>query len=319
MGFARIALIPSSVVWLGACSLPNDVISQLSSDAAGGGAPNTELPAPTSPIEPTSDPDCSERCGRLECPCQNGSISITAANGTRYRIDLTEVTIAQYAVFLEHGRPLTPRDPTEDAGASSLFEHQCAWNQTHTPAVTSYDMDVRCRTDFDFERFLAESPQRPIVCVDWCDARDYCLWNGGYLCGVIGGGSLDASSAHTNEDAWYSACSANGSRIYAYGNTYDPNACNTQESGNNGVSIPVASMPNCEGPVAGLFDMNGNADEWVDYCDPEHPRGQTEAQCFRVGGAFFQRGRELSRCDATLSGRRSTVGNDTGIRCCYDD
>jgi hypothetical protein len=97
--------------------------------------------------------------------------------GTFY-IDSTEVTVAQYQVFLT-------AKGTDTSGQPSV----CSYNTSYQPAQ-------------------ALSPQNyPITNIDWCDALAYCTWAGKHLCGAIGGGPIAIANALTaTKSQWFLAC-----------------------------------------------------------------------------------------------------------------
>jgi formylglycine-generating enzyme len=231
------------------------------------------------------------------------------ADGTSFAIDATEVTVTSYGKFLATGS-------TPETGPVA-HPDVCTWNTQFAPKADAQDLDPNCATYFDFDKLLEDESSLPVVCVDWCDASAYCAWAGGHLCGLQGGAPMMRDD-FGETDEWYSACSSAGTRTYSYGTEFDAKACNTLASGNGSIAITVATLPTCEGPSPGLFDMNGNADEWVAACDSFDTEGASFVSCYRVGGAFFQGGAAQSRCSSAYPGYRGLHGNDTGFRCCYD-
>lgn len=313
-----VAAVPLAASLPTSCAQADDVIART--------APSLQAPEPEALTEPQPIPEpqtltgpqpmpepqqevsCLLSCGGNECPCSN-TPQIVVPSGD-YSIDATEVTITEYQRFLSSGTT-----PSTGPQAHASF---CEWNTSFVPTESSVEVDPRCYTDFDFEGWLVTDPQRPVVCVDWCDAAAYCEWQGGRLCQRTDGGLIEGSEGDAPNSEWYLACSLAGAQAYSYGNDFDAMQCNVQGSGHNGYSIPVASLPSCEGPLDGLFDMTGNVDEWVAWCD-EYSVDEPEMDgCYRVGGGFFQGEASLSRCDAGLWGQRGLLGNNTGFRCCYD-
>ncbi|HYO93222.1 MAG TPA: SUMF1/EgtB/PvdO family nonheme iron enzyme [Polyangiaceae bacterium] len=265
------------------CTYPDDVIA---------------LPAPVLP--------CDLRCGLAECPCPaDPHVPIDFIPGAGFAIDATEVTVQQYSTFMK-SRPTPER---------SSAQPQCTWNESYEPVVSTFDVDPNCRA-FDYEALLIDDPQRPVVCIDHCDAVDYCEWRGGHLCGRMGGGGLLPGMRGSRQDEWYNACSAGDLQPYCYGSVFDPVACNSRFVDNQNGTLRVASLPDCEGPALGLFDMNGNVKEWVFDCEDSDP--PASSSCYRVGGAFFEGDANSLRCDSATEAQRSTLGHDTGFRCCYD-
>ncbi len=266
-----------------ACSQPDDYVAR---------------PAPP-------EPTCETGCGLPGCPCPDGDKIPIVVGTASFSIDATEVTVEQYSRFLQV-RGVLPRARAGD---------RCSFNESYEPVVASMNVDDNCVSAFDYQRFLTESPDRPVVCVDVCDARDYCSWVHGRLCGGTNGRVLGTNDRATNAEEWFLACGG-ASQAYCYGATFTRDACNVGGSRHGGISVAVASIPECEGPVAGLYDMNGNVNEWIDACDASSDSPAFD-ECYRVGGAFFQDDPSLSRCDSGSLAYRSTLGNDNGFRCCY--
>jgi formylglycine-generating enzyme required for sulfatase activity len=198
-----------------------------------------------------------------------------------YCIDATEVTERDYAAFL-----------TEKKGDTSGQPDVCAFN-------TSFDPDPV---------FFPKNPNLPVRTVDWCDAYAYCKWSGKRLCGKIGGGALPFLSLDDPElDQWFRACSNGGTRDYPYGNTYDPTACMTNNSG----AVVAKSLTKCEGGYPGIFDMSGNVWEWMDSCNDA-------GECALRGGGWPQED-VAAACAYTPVHYKSTreeTAADRGFRCC---
>jgi hypothetical protein len=163
------------------------------------------------------------------CPQGRGPNAVRVGfDGGTFCVDETEVTNAQYAVFV-----------AAKAGDMSGQPPVCATNTTYNPTVPF---------DPGQENF-------PASYIDWCDALAFCAWAGKRLCGQRADGRSE----------WYVACSHDGERIYPYGNAYDPSACNGD--GRNKSPIAVRSSPGCVGGYEGVFDLSGNVSEWEDACD----------------------------------------------------
>lgn len=191
-------------------------------------------------------------------------------------IDGTEVKNTHYADFID-------TDPSLDDQPE-----YCSFNQS----FTSFGTETK------------EIPRNnyPFLGADWCDARAYCRSAGKRLCGRIGGGPLPYDSyASASESEWFYACSAGGTRIYSYGNSFNEQAC--------ALGIHTVGLT-CPGGFPGLYDMSGNAAEWDDCCE-----GWTgpDDQCrSRASGAYP----EQQRCHSvSMFGSRSLYA---GIRCCAD-
>lgn len=202
-----------------------------------------------------------------------------------YCIDSTEVTNEQYekfrAAMQDAGKPPPPR---------------CVWN-----------------TDLSAQPWINPTQNNRPAGVDFCDAYMYCTWTGKHLCGGPKGGVLSAGGVNNpNQDLWFAACSGGGQTIYPYGNTYDSNLCAGELKKGAG-TVDVASLTQCVGGVNGLYDMSGNAWEWIDSC-----AGITATDpCVTHGGDFTSPPAEL-QCDAGKKYPANAKDAFRGFRCCMD-
>ena len=213
--------------------------------------------------------------------CPESAVEVDSKLGT-FCIDRTEVTGARYSEFL--------KEPPQSQPAF------CKWNESYVPTA----------------KWPTASPETPVTFVDWCDARAYCEWAGGDLCGGAEGSTLDYSDgSDPNASRWMAACSHDGERAYPYGDKYQPTACRGE-----GQLAPVVagSLPICEGGFTGMFDLSGNVGEWENACDQFVDRWDT---CNVRGGAFSSSGAELS-CGAWAYDNRFAKTEAVEIRCCYE-
>ncbi|HEY2514132.1 MAG TPA: SUMF1/EgtB/PvdO family nonheme iron enzyme [Polyangiaceae bacterium] len=223
----------------------------------------------------------------VSCAVDAGLVSVGAA----FCIDATEVTNAQYALFLA-ANPATSLAPSPACQYKTSFTPSSGWPATSKGTY-------------------------PVVYVDWCDAYAYCAWTGKHLCGAVGGGpSSKADVANKAVDEWYIACSTAGANVYPYGgNAYVQGKCNDTEANTHGTR-PVATFPGCQGGYTGIFDMNGNAYEWEDACDVS--AGASDS-CVIRGGSWNFSGASYGGCNTYFNDyvvQRSDTYNDTGFRCC---
>lgn len=273
---------------------------------AGDGSADTgdapQMPPPTDgrvDIAPDVAPD-AVGCGRYT----RGPKMVAVPSGC---IDSTEVTQAQYQIFLDaKGTDVSGQGP------------ECIWNATYGAALMC-GFDPVGHANF------------PVNGVDWCDATAYCKWAGKRLCGHVGGGGLietdnyppttgnmqpDLSRADISE--WTAACSQGGVRPYPYGGSFMPMACNGGESMQTHAIVEVATTPGCVGGYPGLFDMAGNVHEWEDACLPlnGNPPGETD-KCWFRGGSYHDL---LNSCSTAFQVARDYVDQDCdiGFRCCAD-
>jgi sulfatase modifying factor 1 len=227
-----------------------------------------------------------ENCGSCTTDgsvCDSGQCVVTRGptlvpTGTFF-IDATEVTVAEYAQFLQEKE-------NDTSGQPSI----CSWN-------TSY---------WDRTNPMSQPNTLPITRVDWCDALAYCTWAGKHLCGHVGGGPLDISQAFNgNVDQWFLACGGPNAASH-------PNSaavCNNAASG-SGALVPVGSTHGCQGFDAGVVDLEGNAAEWIDSCNAQ--RGATD-NCYLMGGSYVD---QPTSCMVTYGYPRNTLDPRFGFRCC---
>jgi formylglycine-generating enzyme required for sulfatase activity len=217
-------------------------------------------------------------------------------------IDGTEVTQRAYQKFL---------DVTKGDASNQIA--QCA------TANTSFSPPGSC-APFAFD----PQSEKPMACVDWCDAYAYCAWAGKRLCGLVDGGTIptDASPKiyESNDDQWFAACSEHGLRTFPYGAQYDGSVCNGNERWDG--STPATSWPagagECIGGYEGLRDMSGNVVEWQDACQLS-ASVDGGVECLKRGGgfndnAFFAYFTLV--CGARSFSLQTVKSPDLGFRCC---
>ncbi len=221
------------------------------------------------------------------CPEAGGGPLVRAGS---FCIDRTEVTVAQYTLFL-----------AAKGGDVSGQPAECAANTTYVP---SSGFTPSVTNNF------------PVVNVSWCDAYMFCKWAGKRLCGGTDGGAATFSGAGlTTESQWYNACShaADGQHLYPYGNSFNASACAIDADG--GALIEAGSKAGCVGGYPGIFDMSGNVREWEDSCTPAADGGPAFDLCRRRGGAADDTAAE-NACAPVQVLARGSVTAHTGFRCC---
>jgi formylglycine-generating enzyme required for sulfatase activity len=246
---------------------------------------------------PDADADASP------CPSLHGPsmVQVPTPNGS-FCIDSTEVTTTDYAAFV---LAVSKGDPIAKPPSGV-----CAWNTTIAPATTG-----SCNAD---TTSATTHPNRPMSCVNWCDAYAYCAWAGKRMCGAIDGGVLPFNTVIGQTNQMFAACSANGAQPYPYGPAYVSGNCNTKDlygdSGTNAVA-DVKQFTKCVGGYPGINDLVGNVEEWIDSCQ-EKGEGGANDSCHESGDCFDYVVTGPARCDNTDSDTRSHVIYDVGIRCC---
>jgi formylglycine-generating enzyme len=203
--------------------------------------------------------------------------SVPLPNGVR--IDRTEVTREQYFAWLVR-EPATTDQPGE-----------CDWNDAFMPDPTCMTGSAVCQGE--------ECATHPQPCVDLCDALAYCAAIGRHLC---------------TESEWTSACSSDGAHVLGReeGGSFGMSTCNDYVDGRT-TTVAVGSKPGCQPPLdsgfAGVFDLIGNVEEWVDDC-----RAADEVCSPR--GLSYGMGAAAPNCSQSTYAVRSMARENLGFRCC---
>ena len=118
-------------------------------------------------------------------------------------------------------------------------------------------------------------------------------------------------------DGAQAACKSQGKRLcsaaewtlgcggkYPYGAAYDAGKCNTAgEDEEERPLVPSGSKPDCKSPN-GLYDMSGNAAEWVDEGT--------------VNGGSSERDGDTATCGRAAKRFKGAGNAFVGFRCCAD-
>lgn len=238
---------------------------------------------------------CAAHCGENGCPACDGASMIGTHDprGNSYRIDSTEVTNSQYGTFLS-----AKVDPSSQPA-------YCSWNTSFAPDDQA---NTGCQGLFD----PVNRSSYPVVCVNWCDAYAYCRWAGKDLCGDFSYEQQSTPDISRPSQKWGRACSG-GVAVFPYGNAYQPKTCNGVDYGADKL-LPVSSPSTCVGGLPGLYDMSGNAAEWVGNCSASN--GSNDS-CVAAGGTYLSDQNGLA-CNDVQDLPRSTANYVVGFRCCAD-
>lgn len=258
-----------------------DTTDSAAVDSTGGSdTAEPEVPFDSAPIDaPPFDAVTGDAAG---CPSGRGPTMVSVSG---YCIDSTEVTVGQYAAFLTAKGFETITQPAV-----------CSWNTSFSPSPWPQSGDTM-----------------PVYGADWCDAWAFCAWAGKRLCGKIGGGANPHGSyGDATSSQWFHACSANGTRVFPYGNAYQANACQGGDIKPNRL-VPVGSKSTCVGGFPDVFDMSGNVYEWEDSCTGTAGSGD---MC-RIRGGGYLSPESYMRCALDRSYTRNARELNVGFRCCY--
>lgn len=236
----------------------------------------------------------------------------------RYCIDRWEA----HLVDRQSGSPLSPYYPPDRRLALRLHDQ---WDRDRLTVggPKAQAMPVPALPLFQQERdveFMAVSKPNttPSGYLTGHNARKACERAGKRLCKAT---------------EWVNACQGPSHQMFPYGNEYKPNQCNIfrpkhpaaelHNDASRGHLDPRLNLVTDGGdPLLrktgatktcvskwgdeGLFDMNGNLDEWV-----EDPKG-------RFLGGFFSRGKKDGCLSSVGSHPNDYFDYSTGVRCCAD-
>jgi len=156
--------------------------------------------------------------------------------------------------------------------------------------------DERCRIRKEGDCFAVELgfEDHPIIYVTWYGARAYAQWAGKKL---------------PAEEEWEKAARGIDGRAYSWGNEFDKEKCNTDES-KIGHTTPVKRYKEGLSPY-GCLDMTGNVWEWTDSWQQYEGKRNIVVLC---GGSWLN-DHGLARCANRLDGISILRHPAIGFRC----
>jgi sulfatase modifying factor 1 len=232
--------------------------------------------------------------------------------GKCYWIDRTEVTVAQYGQFLS-----SSDKPAWDAKRCSSWKDKPSDPVSET---TEECTDSTNRLEAGSDPFRST---KPIRCIDWCDAKAFCIWAGKDLCGGTTNAPGGLVEPGDLPDEWGHACAPGGDN-YLHGIMAVRGECNVGLGEVAGQCRAIihqdfcaptypGDFPTCTA-TSGAVDMIGNVAEWVISCTRTSEAGPDKL-CQHRGGSFadvLSAGTCYLPASSPLSSRKQGIG----VRCC---
>jgi|GEM_PF-2622351 len=246
--------------------------------------------------------------------CPEGMVHILT-DASSFCIDSAEVTNRAYRDYLLDWSPNLPSsDGDEELGDDDNNDDDddddddrvdCEENQPMSP-----------NSGCSWNAWTEGLEERPVVCVDWCDAADFCQSRGKRLCGRTEVSSTELNGEEDDEVApsqlsaeWSQACEGDDQDPYS-SVSGEAHHCNGR--GYSRVDVRArskAEMASCEGGTEDLYNMSGNVFEWTDECDGK--------KCTIRGGSFSQWD-DKNSCSEREELKFDQQREDVGFRCCMD-
>lgn len=231
---------------------------------------------------------------------------IDMQGGSCVWMDVTEVTVGQFNEWLD--------DP--DVEPIKWDTAWCSWKRTREDPATS-PAAASCRAAIDPRESQPFSIEKPIRCVDWCEAEAFCEWASKRLCNDFGHSGTQAKGV---PHEWREACSNAQTTAFPWGDSPYGAKCNTDQTTNACLveaavcgAFAVESWPECSSR-AGVHDLLGNVAEWVYSCNLQAQSDANEpTSCLALGGAYDEPRKD---CFDDASYSNDTRSPEVGFRCC---
>ena len=202
-------------------------------------------------------------CSRGDNQCEAYEKPAHSVNVASYTISVTEVTVGQFDQFVTDTGYAT--DAERNAGGNAgCFVWSDNGGISRSSARWSWEDDKNWRNPG-----YQQSANHPVTCISWNDANNYANWlaaKTGRDYALPSEAQWELAARASSSGPWGSALSS--AELCDYANVADKSHSSTGSKWNNRVnctdyhwfSAPVASY---KANNFGLFDMQGNAWEWV--------------------------------------------------------
>jgi hypothetical protein len=216
----------------------------------------------------------------------------------------------------DEARKKKKREKGEDTGSSTVSERCLRYRE---PSECQSKERVPMRFCMDRYEWPNKKGELPMLLIPWTDAKKTCESVGKRLC---------------TEEEFNFGCEGEAMLPYTYGYVRDPNKCNIdkqyrkrqkklakyekcmstpackEELARLDQRLPAGSMPECVSPF-GVYDLNGNINEWVHRPGKEYPDRSG------LKGGWW--GPVRGRCRPTVGfHKEEDYGYEEGFRCCKD-
>lgn len=260
-------------------------------------------------------------CSRNDNQCETYEKPAHSVSVPPYAISVTEVTVGQFDEFVTGTGYVT--DAEKDAGGNAgCFVWSDSGGVSRSSARWGWEEDKNWRNPG-----YQQSANHPVTCISWNDASNYASWlaaETGRAYTLPSEAQWELAARASSNGAWGSASSS--SEICTYANVADKSQSSAGSKWNNRInctdyhwfSAPVASY---KANGFGLFDMQGNAWEWVadTWADSfsgtpvngvANTQGASNERVLRGGGwdSDAKRARLSSRSKASATGRAAMTG-----------
>lgn len=252
----------------------------------------------------------------------NANSKGTATTMTEFALDIYEINVPRFRLFVESGMgtQAKPPSPGEGAHPSGLGGWQQAWNASLAADQDAFKAAIAC--DAMLSAYgTPDSEAKPINCLTWYEANAFCIWDGGRL---------------PTEAEWsYAAKGGDSLRPYPWGAdapTLDHASFDCNNQGDQMCTLDdIFEIGQTNKGIArwGHFDMAGNVYEWTmdifsaDYSGISFPctdcanfPGENNIQDGRTvrGGAYNSQDFYLST-DFRVNGKPTDRFPVRGARC----